>query len=312
MPDIVIPDINPLHLTLEGYTPPPQYRSRNIRDYQFEDTIRSFETPVFYAQPWQMNDPIRLQIHSPIGFVRATVYDEFDAPIFGQDFAQIKPSFFDPSLFVYELDMDLSIFAEGLYRMRITFGSPIVATLVSNILYIKEEWKESSRIDYKHFKHYANVYFQSGFSPCIRIYNQLDYEEPGSVNTTFENQRANMTMINRKTFDVFRLYTGGPEGIPHVWISKYNIIMGCSYLNIDGILYTIATEGSKFTETKEKDYPMRGWSIELREKLNRTAKIITAEGAQNNLGLVVAVNVESKGFVANDYGGSFYEVKDVE
>lgn len=311
---IFIPTINPLHFIQDGFSPLPQYNSKHIEDYQMEDAIRSWEQTVQWFQPWQKTDRIRLQLHSQLGPVNYEIINRYDDVVFTGNLQQIAQSFFDPSLYVYELDLALTVFDSGYYRMKLKFGSPVTVTTVSNWFEVSDTFDDSLLIEYKHFKNYADAYFESGWSPSIRIYGTLKYEKPGSVNTLYENQENDMTLLNSKPYSVWRLYTGGPEGIPDWGIIKYNIIFGCSDLKIDGRYHSRATDGG-FEERAEQDYPMRGWSIELRDKLARTSKILTSDGigpSQNNLGLTVVINVESKGFVSDDAGGSYYELLDIE
>lgn len=310
---IHIPKINPLHFTQKNYAAPAQYNFKHPDIFQFEDTIRTWEQNVGWYQPWQLNDSIKLQLHSQIAPVEVKIYDQHGYMIYQVAMQQGLQSFFDPTLFIYELDLSLNIFDEGFYQMEIEFGSPVLNTIVSNIFQIRESYFEDTILcEFFHRKHYADAYFEAGWTSSIRMFGTLDYEKPGSKNTVYEDQEYDTTLLDTKPFDTWRLYTGGPEGIPHWAIMKYNIIMGCSSLKLDGKYFTKATDGVNFEQRDEKEYPMRGWSIELRDKLNRRSQILTGDGAQNTLGLTVSINVESKGFVADDLGGSYYEVEDIE
>lgn len=312
--EIRIPIINPLHFTLEGYTPAAQYNSKHVADYQHEDTIRSWQQFVQWFQPYQQNDTLKLHLHSQLGPVQANFYDQDDVPILlGVAFTQVVQSYFDPTLYVYQLSQSLATFPPGYYKMTITFGDPIEVTVFSNWFEVREIFEDTLLVEYKHFKHYQDAMFETGWSPNVRIFGSLVYNKPGSKNVVYENQGSDMTLIDTKPFNTFLLYTGGPEGIPDWAILKYNFIIGCSSLIIDGKYYTKATDGATFSDNSEKDYPMRGWSIELRDKLNRASKIITtAGGLQNELGLTVVINVETKGFVNDDVGGSYQEVSDID
>ena len=311
---IYIPIGNPLNFTLDGYAPASQYNSKHVNDYQFEETIRPWESFVRWYQPWQINDSIKLQFHSQLGPAEMTLYDIDGVPVIGAALQQGAQSFFDPLLYIYQLNFSLAPISEGFYYMKIKFGTETSATFTSNVFEVREVFAETLLIEYSHFKHYADIYFENGFTSSVRIYGSIPYEKPGSANRVYENQDSDITLISTKPWNTWRLYTGGPEGIPNWAIMKYNIIVGCSSLKIDGKFYTKASDGASFEEQEQKDYPMRGWSIELRDKLNRMSKIITVAGdpVTNDEGLIVAINVESKGFVADDQGGSYYEVTDID
>jgi hypothetical protein len=312
MPAIYIPNINPLHFTQDGYVPAPQYNSKHIRDHQFEETILPWQTHTHWFQPFQKNDSIKIQVLSDVGPVEATIMDKYNNPVFSAAFQQMQRSFFQPTMFIYQLDLSLGVFLSGYYRLKISFGSPITATVYSNPFEIQDKIENTLLLEYKHHKYYADAYFENGWNPSVRIYGTLVYEKPGSKNAVYENQESDMTLIDTKPFDTWRLFTGSSEGIPDWAIMKYNLILGCSTFKVDGRQYTKATDGTSFEQKEERDYPMRGWSIELRDKLNRASRIMDANGVQNVLGLTVSVNVETKGFVSDDVGGSFYEVQDIE
>jgi hypothetical protein len=313
---IRIPIINPLHFTLEGYTPAAQYNSKHIADFQHEETIRSWQQFVQWFQPWQRNDTMKFQVHSQLGPIYAHFYDQYDVPVLlDVAFTQRVQSYFDSTLYVYELSQAVSAFAAGYYKMKITFGSPVEVTVYSNWFEVAEAFPDSLLMEFKHYKHYQDAMFETGWSPNVRMYGSLVYNKPGSKNVVYENQESDMTLIDAKPFNTYTLYTGGPEGIPDWAIVKYNCMIGCSTVILDGKYYTKATDGASFSDNSEKDYPMRGWSIELRDKLNRASKLITSSGGsgiQNDLGLTVVINVETKGFVNDDAGGSYKEVSDVE
>jgi hypothetical protein len=55
---------------------------------------------------------------------------------------------------------------------------------------------------------------------------------------------------------------------------------------------------------------MQGYTIEMREKLNRSSLIIEDGAAQFDVAAVVA-NTDSKGFGQDDSGGSVYQILDV-
>lgn len=318
-----IPELNPLHFTDVAINQLPQYNYKHFSDYQFRDTIRFWEYDCGeWYQPWQLNDAIRLHILSEVGPVKFTLLDEWNHAIYVQNMQQVAVSFYNPTMFIYELDLDLSIFEPGIYRAQLEFGSPVLARVHSNPLEFNESLPYTLRTEYKHRRYLDDVYFETGWSPMIRTWGTLDYEEPGSVNKLFLNQGYDLTTVNVKTFNTWRFYTGGPEGIPLFMIPKFNEIFRCSELSIEGRFYTKAAEGTNWVKKDEQDYPMKGWSIELRDRFNRPSKIWEVDteqplpggsGGQNQgAAIVAAIVVETKGFVSDDAGGSFYTVPDIE
>lgn len=318
-----IPDLNPLHFVDAVPTVLPQFNYKHFADWQFKDTIRYFEQMVDWYQPWQKNDPIRLQLLSEVGPIKMTMIDySTGEPVdSGQNLVQKQQSFFFPGLFIYELDLDLSVYPSGTYQMMLEFSYPVLARVLSNPFIVDDLLIDTTRIDYKHSRYWGDTYFETGFSPAIRTWGTMGYDKPGSINVIYPNQNLDMQLVNGKPFNVWRYWTGGPEGIPDFMMPKLNSIFCLSDIKIEGRYYTKATEGSNFEDKSEEGYPMRGWSIELREKLNRPSRtwVVDPEvplpgenGGQNIAGLTVAVVVETKAFVSDDNGGSYHNVPVVD
>ena len=199
---IHIPKINPLHFTQKGYTAPAQYNYKHPDQYQFEDTIRSWEQNVAWYQPWQTNDSIKLQLHSQVAPVQVKIYNEFESLVYSTAMQQGLQSFFDPTLYIYQLDLALNIFIDGYYRMEIEFGSPVINTIQSNIFQIREGYvEETLLVEFSHRKHYADAYFEGGWTSNVRMFGTLEYEKPGSQNTVYEDQQNDTTLIDTKPFD---------------------------------------------------------------------------------------------------------------
>ncbi len=306
---ILISELNPLHFVQKNKVALPQYRSRHIDDYHYEFTNYEWMQFVEWAQPWQQSDSIRLQVLSQAGPVTLRVYDNIGDLIFTDSLTQKEQSFFDSTLYIHELDLILAAFTEGYYRLELDFGGYV--SFESNTIFISDVIENSLLIEYSHFKYREGIYFENEFTTSKRIVGALPLEKPGSNNVVYTNQSNDQTLLSSRPFRTWRLYTGGPEGTPDFQVNNLNMMLGCSNLMIDGKLYTRATEGAQLEERSEEGYPLRGWSIELRDKLNRGSKVWDEEVGLADGGLSVVINVEAKGFLSNDTGGSFYEVKDI-
>lgn len=307
-----IPELNPLHFVEESFTQLAQYRSKHMGDWPFPATIRMWEQQLVYAQPWQLSDRIRLQIVSEIGPIKAVLVDMTGNIVFSQNLAQLQQSTLQPTFFIYQLDLALSVFPEGLYFLFLEFGSPVARRLQSNLLEFSTEFADSLYFEYKHFKFFGDAYFENGFSPSIRITGTLKFDKSAARSTIYEDQDADMQILAAKTYNLWKLYLGGPEGLPDFMVPKFNDILCMSDLKIDGRSYTRAVEGSQLEKKEEEGYPMAGYAIDLREKNQRNSRIWDVTSGQIVQGTTAVINVEKKGFVADDQGGSFYEVTDVE
>jgi hypothetical protein len=309
MAKIQIPEINPLHFVDLNYQPLPQYNSKSFLDLPFEETIHQWEQYLEYAMPWQNNDAIRLQISSEIGPIVIKVVNASGFIVLEQLMQQGSQSVFNPAKFIYECDIALTPFEEGYYVFELHVGDTI---LRSNTLWIKDKHDHTLLVEYKHYRYFGEAYFETGFSPSLRIYGTMKYEKPSSKNVVYENQELDMTLLNAKPFNMWKLYVGGPEGVPDFVVFKMNHILCLSEVKVDGRKYVKASDGANLEPKEEENYPMRGWSIELRDMSNRMHRIYDEETGQIVDDMIVAINVEARGFVSDDNGGSYYEVEDIE
>jgi hypothetical protein len=304
------PYLNPVQFTKIVPDEIPQYISRHLDDWQFPDTIHDFEQQVCWYQQWQTTDSIRLQFqsnYSPLNIklIRA----EDDVVVYDVNLAVVRTNMDDPDYKIYQADIALNPFPAGYYYLKLSIGIGGVLTLVSNVLKISEIIENSLLLEYQHQKFRCDVFFETGFSPSIRIPAILKMKPPGSIDTIYEDQESNMTMLKSVPYSLWNLSIG-PEGIPPAQIKRLNFMLGCSSTRLDGRYYT-KNEGAKLEENTVEFYPMSGWSIELREKLNRSSVIYENEMVIDSTIAVVA-NVDSKGFSPNDAGGSVYQVEDIQ
>jgi hypothetical protein len=304
------PYLNPVQFTKVTPDTIAQYVSRHLDDWQFGDTILDFEQKVCYKRRWQTTDSIRLQFqsnYSPVNLklIRATD----DVVLYDVNLAAVRTNMDDPDYKIYQGDVALNPFPVGYYYLKLSIGVGAVLILVSDVFEISVFCENTLLLEYQHRKYYADVFFETGFSPSFRIPAILKPKPPGSIDTIYEDQEANLEMLKSVPYQLWNLSIG-PEGIPPVDIKRISFMLGCSSLRIDGRYYT-KNDGAKLEEKSEEFYPMSGWSIELREKLNRSSVIYENEIVIDST-IVVVANVDSKGFSPNDQGGSVYQVEDIQ
>lgn len=307
--------LNPLHFTQKGFTPLPQYSSKHLDDYPYPETAPSWSTAPEFMQPFKKRQRLQLQMFSQVAPVIAFLYDEAGSLVYQQNFQQKQQSVFQPTWFIYELDWDLSIFDEGIYHLEVQFGTDIQQiTLVSNTFFIQETIDGSFLIEYSHYREKDGIFFETGFKTSVCTLGSLVYEDQGSTNIIYDDQILNPTLISSKSWDLWRFYIGDSAGIPDFQVPMWRMIFGCQNVAIDGRLYTRADQGTQLEKKEEDGYELKGWSIQLRERYNLSSRKWNTDalGGEANIGLNVIVTVETKGFVADDNGGSYYNVPDIE
>lgn len=307
---ILVPFINSIRYTKLVPDMVPQYLSKHMDDWRFPDTIKPWEQPAYYCQPWVYSDSIRQQVQSDVGPLRLRLYDYTGKVWFDDNFLQMQASLNMPDMFIYQSDLALSVVTvPGLYYLRLDIGSPVGSTWISDDLYIAPGIDDTLLFEFTNSRFYCDTIFENGFSPRVRTYGRLKPKAPASRDNVYEDQVLNMTMLNSKPYRLWELQLSAASGIPPWFIHKLNWVLGCDDLKIDGRAYT-KNEGAKLEESAVPGYPMFGYTIEMREKLNRSSMVIEDDSAQFDVAAVVA-NTDSKGFGQDDSGGSVYQIIDV-
>ena len=306
----ILSHINPVEFWDKNYSQQAQFNSRHINDYKLPDTLLPWQERAGFRQVWQTNDSIRLQVRTDAGPVTWRLYNCDNVQVDTDAFVQVLQNFDNPAEYIYQSDIDLSVYTEGTYYLQLEVGSPVNLFLISDYFELSEICDNSLLLNYRNSSFKDDVLFETGFAPVIRIKGHLQYKEPGSKDVVYEDQVLNETVIESKAFDLWDLFLSDELGIPDYMVRKLNGILGCDTLIIDNRYYA-RSEGSRLEAIAIEYYPLRGWRIELREQLNRRAKYYSSSGS-TNLGLSVLLNTDSKGFIDGESGGSVFQIEDIQ
>jgi hypothetical protein len=307
---LIYPFINPLQLFDPNYVSDPRYNTRDFIDYEHSQTILPWEQDTHYCQPWQKSDSIWIQLQTntgPVNFVIKKCED--DSVVATIPFVQGAQSGNEPGLYLYEIGVPLAAYQEGDYYVVYEFGlSPVVFSLRTGCLDIREKHEASLYLEFKHFEYREGWIFETGLFPAMRVHGVLKYDRTTNKSTTYADQEQNETSLRNIPFRLWKLFIGDSGGIPDYMIDKISRQIGCSTLLADGKGYTKPAD--KELEPKEEDnYTLRGWEVELKETKNRTSREF-----ENNIPLngaiSIAVSVDSKGF-GNSNTGSNTAIIDV-
>lgn len=277
----------------------PQYVSKYYEDYPFVDTIKPWEQKTQYMQPWQQNDLLRLQIEADYGPVSIKIIDSEGRLYYNDNFQTIAQNPSD-GMNVLQIDKPLNDIPEGVFFVQ------IADFLISEPLKILANQKETVLLEYKHHKYDGDVVWATGFSPSVRVRGLVRLESPSSKDSFFEDNSLNLSIEDSKSFEVYKFIIGGSRGIPFWLAKKLNKILGCSTMKIDGIEYT--RNADKLDPITLDRYPLRSYSIDLRQKLNRGAAVFVDSNVQHNKTSMIAT-VLGDGFGMNDGGGSEQQIQ---
>ncbi len=297
---LYISPLNPVKFHENEPEFPSQYLSRFFDEVPFEDTIEAWEQYVHFCQPFQKSDSIKIQVQSDYAPIKVQIINRHGTVVDENILSQVAQNELEPTMFIYETSFDLDDLEEGQYNLKMLCGNPVLQTLISEPIYVKETHNNSVYLEYTNPRFYADWIFETGLQPSIRVWGKIKYKQPASKDTFYEDQVLDMTLLNSVPYRLWELILGSSHGIPDYLIDKLNYVLGCKTITIDGRGFT-KNEGAKLEEKTVEDYPMRGWVIEMRESRNIARKTFDNDGL--NLGPdSFVVSVDSKGFSMNDEG----------
>lgn len=299
-----ISELNPVFFFKKGLALPPQYNTKFRDQFLEEATRKPWQGYGFYAQKWQTNDIIRLQFISNVAPITLFIYDckgiRRKAPLL---FTQKQQNRYSPGTFIYEASLALTDLPRGRYRLEVTIGDPVAETLESDWLDIADVWPNTVLWEYTNSFYYGDAIFATGWAPSFRLEAWFKPKPPASKDEIYEDQVLNQTMLYSDPFVVQTCIIGPSTGVPLWTPDKMIWILGCDNLTGDGKLFTKA-EGAKFEEEEIPNYPLRGYTIDLRESLRRTSRVFPVDPTVGGKKLLVAMNVETAGFADTTTGAS--------
>lgn len=309
MANIIYPLINPLRFYPVNPTVVPQYNWKYLDMYEFTQTVPYFQEPSEYFQPWQTTDRVRLQFQSDFGPFHLKLVDLYGNIIDSLPFVQKQQNTQDPTLFIYEIDVDLSKYSEGVYRWWLAVDNNPDILFQTNPQDICVYHANTLYLEYKHSSYHAGVVFETGFSPSIRIEGAIPYKSPASKDSLYEDQTLNETLLYSVRYSVYELIVGDSFGIPDYLIHLIDMVQSCDTVLYDG-RQLVKADGSSWSAADQELYPLRGWTRDMRESVNRDS-LIWQNGAivQKKAGFIISV--DARGFRANQ-GGTTYSIQDVE
>ena len=278
----------------------PHYHFVHMDDDWFINQVQFWIHKQNYFSPWQFNDEIRLQvITGGIGPVQIDVIDCKGKTISSTPMNVITTSALKSPNVLYELPVSLSGLSsvgEGVYYLVINInGTPIY---ISEGLWVKQDWPMTLLLAYKHTTNKQSMIFSTGYNPVIRVHGWLDDFKPMAKFSVYENQPADIEMLNGIPFRYHKLNIAAAQGVPDWVPDKVNRIMLLDTTLFDGKQYS--RDGDSEWEVKNTDsWPRRYWSLGIRPAQNRDG--ITVTGAGLDVDVAVEYNINANAF-GNDPG----------
>lgn len=289
--------LNPVQFVPIGYVQPAQYNFIHMDQDWFINRVAFWPFKENYFQKWQLNDTIALQcITNGLAPVQVQVYNDSGNVIDTFNLSQITDAAVNSPLTLWQGSYSLNELSEGYYYLVLTAGTGGTTTsFISEGLWVKETHENTLLFQYTNTRNRQATIFTSGFTPSFRVEGWLDDFDPQSKFTTFEDQPANIVLINGIPYEVHTLNVGDGSGIPDYIRRLLERIMLLSDVKIDGKYFTRNGE-AKFEKTDIPGWPMKPWKLKIRDKFNSDVISMTTTGdLDSNLTIEYQINTKNFG-----------------
>jgi hypothetical protein len=281
---INIPFANSIRFAIEAYIVPQQYNTPTFDESLFENQILNFQQSKKYYQKVQKTENISFQFSTNYGPVSARLIDCKKNLIANATITQPPTSIFTPPFTGYLANIDISSVQEGEYWVQVLVGVPEVS-IISEPIYINDFHANTMMFEYSNSENDYGVVFQNGETFQFRCEAALVDFQPGSIETVYEDEIADLVRLSSSPFRTWKLKIGTAQGVPDWVADKINRIFACDNVLIDGKPFT-KNEGSKMERNGNPLTQMAGWTFEVRESKARQGLTI-----QNNIPLNQRVDV---------------------
>lgn len=273
-----------------------RYHFVQMDDNWFTNQVKFYIGEADYYQKFQFNDAAKIQVRTNgLGPVRMDLYDCAGTILRTVTLDQIEtPAVITPNV-LFEGTMNFSGLAEGLYAIVLTAGTgDTTVQFISEKIFLKEDWPMTLLFEYTNSRNKQSTIFSTGYTPSLRVEGWISDFEPGSKFATYEDQPADLQLLNGIPFRKYTLNIGINDGVAPWVIDKINRIMLLTSTSIDGLGFTRNAD-AQFEKIDVPGWPMKYWSLEIREANNRDSVTLTTDGELNS-DLTVVYNINTKAF----------------
>ena len=287
----------PVKFVPMGYVQPSQYNFIHMDQDWFINRVAFWPFKENYFQKWQTNDTINIQcITNGLAPVVVQVYNDSGNVFDTFNLNAITDAAVNSPLTLWQGSYSLASVPEGYYYLVLTAGTGGTTTsFISEGLWVKALHSNTLLFEYTNGRNRQATIFTSGYAPSFRVEGWLENFDSESKFTTFEDQPANIVLINGIPYELFDLNIGDGSGIPDYIRRLLERIMLLSNVKIDGQYFTRNGE-AKFEKTDIPGWPNKSWKLRIRDKFNSDAITLTTSGdLDSNLTIEYQINTKNFG-----------------
>jgi len=294
MSRIYIPHLNPLVFIDPNKVQPAQYQTRHINESFFENSQPVWVNPADYWQPWQTSDAIKLQFIANYSAIQVDLVDLNLNIIASFSSLNSYPNRYQAGYYAYETSISLATVPPGSYRVRIRLNNSDANIRLSEKIILSDSFENTVLLEYANNRYHGDVLFETGIRFSMRVPGGIDSYDPFSKDVMFEDQILNPTQLSSKPYAQAKLILGDAQGLPDWVMYKMMWVWSCNDVTVDGKPFAKA-DGAKWEKNESEDWKKRGWSMLIREGINRGSQIFDTTGDPTKK-LVVAFNIDGTVF----------------
>lgn len=294
---IAVSYLNPVKFYPLNFTKPAAYNIVHQDQDLFMAQQENMNFPANYFQKWQTGDVIPIQVVTNLlSPVTGYLYDTCGNITNSFSFVQkTDPAVVSPFI-LWEAQFDLSAVSPGLYQFKITAGiDGTIAELKSELIDIQVSHPNTLLFEYSDTRNKLQMIFTTGFIGRFRVEGNLFNFDNDSHFSQFEDQPADMELVNGIPYDLFDLVIGWrSQGVPPYIRKVIERILLMDSCKVDGVEFT-RSKDAKFEGQEIPGWQMKNWKIKVRHRVNQNSLTVTTEGSVDEQ-LVVSYNINTKLF----------------
>lgn len=307
---IEIPNLCPLNFVDANRALPANYHFKHFDAWKASEQLLSFEMAPAYKQKWQKNDVIIIPAKANLSPINIFFYNE-------DGFEQYSTGMTDVGVVgddtYWRASISLADFPEGCYTVKLIAGEgDNKIELEAEKILVKESHEDT--LLFKYSNSFNNQVFWEGVSYItLRVEGAISEYTPIGTRVVYTDQPNNAKTVKGTSARQFKLYVGGPEGVPNFIADKIQDIFDQNSVEIDGKGFSALNDGAKLSAKREEFYGFSGWSLDITETVNRRAKRFEIEGLIDKK-VTIDYIVEGKLFgpIDGNANDNTYYIKDIE
>ena len=306
-----IPLLSPIPFVPLGKIKAAQYNFLHINEDWFINQVGFYPFKDDYFQKWQQNDTWELQcITNGLAPVSAKIIDSYGKQYDVINFGQVTDNAVKAPLILWQASYSPAALPEGIYFLVLSAGTGgTVTAFISEPMYVRQSWPGTLLAEYYSERNRQATIFSTGYRPSFRVEGWIDNYTPNANFATYEDQGADLEMLNAIPYLNCDLNIGDNGGVPPWVIRLVDRIMLLSSVKWDDKAFTREKEG-KWEKTDVPGYPKKYWKLTIREAKNTDVVTLTTDGSLDE-NLTVEYNIETGAFGDGAGSGNIVQVTKV-